>query len=102
MPNHASEPPLLRPSLGDTIAGRYLLEELIGEGGYAEVFRAQHKYLKTTVALKILAAGKHDEVENMREFLLVQSLWSSQETRAQRLLESQPNNGAGQTPSTHD
>lgn len=35
--------------------GNYQLLQLIGQGGYAEVYLAQHKYLKKKVAVKVLS-----------------------------------------------
>jgi serine/threonine-protein kinase len=46
----------VRHQPGDTIAG-YLLEEQIGEGGMAVVFRARDERLGRLVALKLLAPG---------------------------------------------
>ncbi len=42
------------------IAGRYRLDELVGRGGTAEVWRATDTSLERTVALK-LVTGAHDE-----------------------------------------
>jgi len=40
--------------VGELIAGRYELEELVGSGGMSSVYRAHDKLLERTVALKIL------------------------------------------------
>ncbi len=40
--------------VGELIAGRYELEELVGSGGMSNVFRAHDRLLERTVALKIL------------------------------------------------
>ncbi len=43
--------------IGTTIAGRYLLESKLGEGGMATVYRARHTLVDKPVAVKIL--GDH-------------------------------------------
>src|SRR5690606_8472540 len=45
---------LADPRLGTLLAGRYVLEEVIGEGGMATVYRARHKLLERSVAVKII------------------------------------------------
>jgi serine/threonine-protein kinase len=40
--------------VGELIAGRYELEQLVGSGGMSNVFRAHDRLLERTVALKIL------------------------------------------------
>jgi serine/threonine protein kinase len=40
--------------VGELIAGRYELEELVGKGGMSSVYRARDRLLERTVAIKIL------------------------------------------------
>jgi eukaryotic-like serine/threonine-protein kinase len=56
-----------------TIAGRYRLEELLGTGGMAEVWRATDLELDRTVALKLLAADA-DRARFAREARAVAAL----------------------------
>src|SRR6266516_5533001 len=44
----------LTPVVGELIAGRYELEELVGSGGMSSVYRAHDRLLERPVALKIL------------------------------------------------
>jgi serine/threonine-protein kinase len=41
-------------NVGDIIAGRYQVEQLLGEGGMARVYRVRHLALQSTHALKVL------------------------------------------------
>ena len=43
------------PRVGTALAGRYLIEEVIGEGGMASVYRARHKLTEKQVAIKIMS-----------------------------------------------
>src|ERR1044072_9458286 len=47
-------PGILPRVVGELIAGRYELEELVGSGGMSSVYRAHDRLLERTVALKIL------------------------------------------------
>jgi serine/threonine-protein kinase len=47
--------PLEDPRVGTLLAGRYVLEDVIGEGGMATVYRARHKLVDRPCAVKILA-----------------------------------------------
>jgi serine/threonine-protein kinase len=42
------------PRVGTLLAGRYVIEEVIGEGGMASVYRARHKLVDRPVAVKIM------------------------------------------------
>ena len=43
--------------INKTIAGRYVLKDLIGQGGMADVYLAEDKILKRTVAVKIMRSS---------------------------------------------
>src|SRR5258708_40318590 len=47
--------------------GSYRLLALLGRGGFADVYLAQHTYLRTQVALKLFRARLDDE--HMQDFL---------------------------------
>jgi eukaryotic-like serine/threonine-protein kinase len=42
------------PQIGDVVAGRFRIEELIGQGGMGKVYRARHLSLDRQVCLKML------------------------------------------------
>lgn len=44
------------PRVGMTIAGRYVLDDVIGEGGMATVYKAHHKLVDRPCAIKICTA----------------------------------------------
>ncbi len=45
------------PSIGESLAGRYRLDAVIGSGGFATVFRARDLRLQRDVAVKVLLAN---------------------------------------------
>ena len=51
-----------------TLSGRYVLEEQLGSGGMAEVYRARDKLLDRPVAVKILHAEYRSDVEFVERF----------------------------------
>ncbi|MFO0614098.1 MAG: serine/threonine-protein kinase [Polyangiaceae bacterium] len=54
------------PRVGMTIAGRYVLDDVIGEGGMATVYKAHHKLVDRPCAIKILH-GEVTKDANVRE-----------------------------------
>jgi serine/threonine protein kinase len=42
------------PRIGTTVAGRYLIESVLGEGGMATVYKARHKLVDRPCAIKIM------------------------------------------------
>lgn len=53
---------------GERLDGRYLLEDLVGEGGMADVYRAQDLKEHRTVGVKILRDELRDNEELVRRF----------------------------------
>ena len=69
--NYQPRTPVLTPSamtFTQAGLGKYKNLELIGRGGMAEVYRAQHPTLNTAVALKILAPQLSNQTEFRRRF----------------------------------
>jgi serine/threonine-protein kinase len=54
--------------VGEVIAGRYELEELVGTGGMSSVYRARDQLLERRVALKILHPHYGDDDEYVERF----------------------------------
>jgi serine/threonine-protein kinase len=49
--------PIHDPLIGKTLAGRYVIEDLIGQGGMASVYRATHKLIDRSCAVKVMDPG---------------------------------------------
>jgi len=54
--------------VGDVVAGRYELEELVGTGGMSSVYRAHDRLLERRVALKILHGSLATDEETVQRF----------------------------------
>ncbi|MDB4937864.1 MAG: serine/threonine protein kinase [Labilithrix sp.] len=54
--------------LGMVISGRYLIRELLGEGGMGSVYLAEHTHMKKRVALKLLHPEMSDNAEVSARF----------------------------------
>src|SRR5207248_2521956 len=54
--------------VGELIAGRYELEELVGTGGMSSVYRAHDRLLERNVALKMLHEGLTGEGDHVERF----------------------------------
>ncbi len=54
--------------IGKTIAGRYKVEELIGMGGMAAVYKAECETLKRKVAIKVLLENLRGDTETVKNF----------------------------------
>ena len=61
-----SDTPSSFPRVGETFQGRYLLEQVIGQGGYARVYRARQTDLGRDVAIKVLRT-QHRSAEQSEE-----------------------------------
>jgi serine/threonine-protein kinase len=61
--------PIADPRLGTTLGGRYVLDDVIGEGGMATVYRARHKLVDRPSAVKVLHSDVMKE-GNVRERFL--------------------------------
>src|SRR5688500_460834 len=58
----AEEPAKLAYTIGDVIAGKYELEEVLGEGGMGAVFRARNIAIDMPVAIKLIRADLSREL----------------------------------------
>ena len=55
-------------SLGDTIGGRYVVEEVLGSGGMGVVVAARHATLGHRVAMKFVSASAHADADALARF----------------------------------
>ena len=54
--------------------GNYRIQRLLGRGGFAEVYLAEHIFLKTQAAIKLLHTNQQDTQDFLREARLLASL----------------------------
>lgn len=54
--------------VGQTVSGRYLVHELLGEGGMGAVYLAEHTHMRKRVALKVLHPEMSQEPEVLARF----------------------------------
>ena len=59
------ESPVADPILGETLAKRYEIKELIGMGGFGQVYRAFDTELERHVAIKMARPDRHQPPENL-------------------------------------
>ena len=64
----AEVPSAALPSPGDTVAGKYRIERLIGQGGMGAVYAAEHLALGRQVAIKVLLSELAGSVEAVARF----------------------------------
>ena len=57
------------PKAGDTVAGKYLLESMLGQGGMGAVFRARHTLTDRKVALKWMLPDDQAGAAAVQRFL---------------------------------
>ncbi|MCA9600956.1 MAG: serine/threonine protein kinase, partial [Myxococcales bacterium] len=55
--------------IGRVVAGRYRLEELLGEGGMGVVYRARHVLIDRVVAIKLIRPDLRSET-HLRAWML--------------------------------
>jgi serine/threonine protein kinase/formylglycine-generating enzyme required for sulfatase activity len=70
IPGHAAPKRLSEgedPYLARTIAGKYDLRQLLGQGGFGRVYRAWHTELDMAVALKVISFGAEASPELLQE-----------------------------------
>ncbi|MDB4943048.1 MAG: serine/threonine protein kinase [Labilithrix sp.] len=69
--SHPSHPktPRVDPFIGRTLDGRYLVEQLLGEGGMGVVYLGRHKVIDKRVAIKILRGDMAADAEMVERFL---------------------------------
>jgi eukaryotic-like serine/threonine-protein kinase len=56
------------PGSDSALSDRYDSLELIGEGGMSAIYRARHKLMKRTVAIKLLHSHFHNKPDTLRRF----------------------------------
>lgn len=65
-------------SPGVVVDARYRIQRLIGRGGFATVYRAEHVHLRRDVALKLLDTARFDGDEDVRDRFLSEARLAAQ------------------------
>jgi eukaryotic-like serine/threonine-protein kinase len=68
-PSSPSSPQRVDPYIGRTLDGRYVVEQLLGEGGMGVVYLGRHKVIDKRVAIKILRGDMAADAEMVERFL---------------------------------
>ncbi|MDR0353469.1 MAG: serine/threonine protein kinase [Opitutaceae bacterium] len=58
----------------DDTVGSFVVERFLGNGGFAEVYRARHRFLDSRFALKVMKACADDMSEEMKEARMLAGL----------------------------
>ena len=93
--------------IGRTIADKYVVEAVVGEGGFATVYRAMHTIWKRPVALKVFKSmgdfSDKDRSKLLEEFVQEGALLADLSARSAAIVQARdigtlPIAGGGQVP----
>src|SRR5690348_16120919 len=68
MTTPVTDDPPTASRLGQVVSGRYLIRELLGEGGMGAVYLAEHTHMRKRVALKLLHRSMNTDEEVLARF----------------------------------
>ncbi len=88
-------PPSPKPEVGQTIAGKYRLDRILGEGGMGIVFAAMHVELDQPVALKFMLSGLGDPAAKARFVREARSVVKLRGEHVARVLDVGSTDGGG-------